>query len=462
MTRRTVLIGLDGSTFSIHDPLMRDGVMPCLSRLIRDGVRANLRTVIPALTPPAWTSLTTGRGPGSHGIFDFFRLASTKSRQLKLLTSRDIACETVWELASRNGLRSTVINFPLTYPAPAIDGFVVPGWMPWKQVKLGCYPKGLYERIRELPEFDPHILGFDFALEEKSLEGCAPEEYAGWIDFHIRKERQLHRILRMLMKEDPCELTAIMFDGVDKLQHLFWRFIDPAFLGESPTDWELEIRGKCLDYFREIDGIIEEIVDLAGGDATIVLASDHGFGAQEATLFVNHWLAERGYLAWAGEAPKAAEFAVRGLGKIGHHAQLIDWSRTKAYALTPSGNGVHIVREGESGQGGVTDAEYDGFRERLCEELKELVHPVTNERLVKEIWTREEAFAGPFIELAPDLTLVLSDGGLVSILAADAAVQPMAEPSGTHRPEGIFVAHGPGLRSGAVLDEISILDVAPL
>ena len=69
---KTLLIGLDGATFSILDPLVRDGVMPFLGRFMAQGVRGNLRSVIPPLTPPAWTSLMTGRSPGYPGDLRFF------------------------------------------------------------------------------------------------------------------------------------------------------------------------------------------------------------------------------------------------------------------------------------------------------------------------------------------------------------------------------------------------------
>ena len=69
MSRRTLLLGLDGATFDVLDPLMADGVMPSLQKLTASGVRASLRSTVPALTPPAWTTLVTGRSPGAHGIF---------------------------------------------------------------------------------------------------------------------------------------------------------------------------------------------------------------------------------------------------------------------------------------------------------------------------------------------------------------------------------------------------------
>lgn len=69
----TLLIGLDGATFSILDPYVERRVMPFLGTLVKRGTRAPLRSVMPPLTPPAWTSLMTGKHPGQHGVFDFFQ-----------------------------------------------------------------------------------------------------------------------------------------------------------------------------------------------------------------------------------------------------------------------------------------------------------------------------------------------------------------------------------------------------
>ena len=57
--------------------------MPFLKSFLTEGVQAGLRTIVPALTPPAWTSLMTGRTPGHHGVFDFFRMESPESRHIR-------------------------------------------------------------------------------------------------------------------------------------------------------------------------------------------------------------------------------------------------------------------------------------------------------------------------------------------------------------------------------------------
>jgi len=140
----------------------------------------------------------------------------------------------------------------------------------------------------------------------------------------------------------------------------------------------------------------------------------------------------------------------------------MDWSRTLAYAATPSSNGIHIVAAEDGRPGGVPATRYEAFRRELVEGLSRLRSAVTDEPLVSRVWTREEAFAGPYLQRAPDLTLALRDGGLVSILASDTVVRRRAEPAGTHRPEGVFLARGPGIRAGLRLPALSILDVAPL
>ena len=462
MKRQTVLLGLDGATFTVLDPLMRDGVMPFLKEFTASGVRGELRSVIPALTPPAWTSLTTGRSPGHHGIFDFFCKEAPDSHHIRIATARDVHAETIWSLADRGGLRTMALNFPLMFPPPKVNGFVVPGWMPWRQMRLGCHPSDLFDRLKKLPGFNAQELAMDLNPEAKALQGCREDEYEEWVALHIRREKQWAAILCDLMREDPCELTAIVFDGVDRIQHLCWRFLAPA-AGDSFTPAEQRIRERCLEYFRELDGILAEVVSLAGPEATVVFASDHGFGPQTGTFFVNAWLEQRGYLAWAGaDAPRAAEAQALGIEQLAKHDHLLDWAKTRAYAPTPSSNGIHIVQASPEHPHGVPASEYRQFRDRLADELRAVKGPATGQGIVARVYTRDEVFDGPHKPMAPDLTLELNDGGLISILASDVAYRSRSVPSGTHRREGIFMARGPGLECGQRLQGVSILDVAPL
>jgi predicted AlkP superfamily phosphohydrolase/phosphomutase len=220
------------------------------------------------------------------------------------------------------------------------------------------------------------------------------------------------------------------------------------------------VRERCLEYFLQLDGFIAEIVAMAGPESRVLIASDHGFGPTTEVFHVNAWLHERGYLAWSEGA--AAEDGTRlAAPRLKTHASMLDWPRTTAYAVTPSGNGIVIRVAGQGRAGGIAPETYGSFRQRLAEELLEYRDPENGRPVVTRVRTREEAYPGDGAHAAPDLLLTLRDGGFVSVLDADRPVLQRPVPSGTHRPEGILLCRGPGIRVGASIDPVSIVDVAP-
>jgi predicted AlkP superfamily phosphohydrolase/phosphomutase len=464
MKPRTILIGLDGATFTILDPYMASGVMPFLRDFVAGGVRATLRSVMPPITPPAWTSLMTGKPPGQHGVFDFFQKEEPESVYFRLSGSEDIKSDTIWTLASEHAQRVTTLNFPLMFPPPRVNGSVVPGgWMPWRQLRLGCYPPDLFDRLKALPSFNARELALDMTSEEKATEGAPPEEYADWIGLHTRREQRWFDVLRYLMREEPSDFVGILFDGIDRLQHLCWRFIDPACRPAEPTAWEREIIALCEAYFRQVDDFIAELVTDAGPDTTVVMASDHGFGPTSDVFYLNSWLQQQGYLKWAhAENSRTDETPRVGFRDITRHVYQLDWDRTIAYAATPSSHGIHIVTRKPGSSVSMPAAEYERVRSELVDALCQARHPLTDRLMFTDVSTREEVFAGPHQSLGPDIALRAEDGAVVSILPSSSLVAHRPEPVGTHRPEGVFLASGPGIRRGAVLKDISIIDVAPL
>jgi predicted AlkP superfamily phosphohydrolase/phosphomutase len=266
------------------------------------------------------------------------------------------------------------------------------------------------------------------------------------------------------MDDAPADLTAIMFDGVDKLQHLCWRFIDPACRPEHPTDWEQEMIERCERYFRSLDGLIAAAVTRAGPDATVILASDHGFGPTRDVFHVNSWLEREGYLSWAdpADAERVRSATDVGFAEMTRHVHAIDWSKTLAYAATPSSQGINIVERLPGSETPMPEDVRARISVDIAAALMELRRPADGERLIEEVWTREQAFVGPFEGLGPDLSMVLVDGGTISILPSETIVARRDQVRGHHRWEGFFLAAGPGIRAGERVEELSIVDVAPL
>ena len=458
---RTLILGLDGACFPILDALIDAGVMPFMGELRARGLSATLTSTVNPLTPPAWTTIMTGRGPGSHGIYDFIRAEERgKSVFFALNSSRDRLVETLWEMASRQDRRATVLNFFGMAPPRPIAGHSISGFVPHRHLKRAMWPPTLWDELQALPDFNRRELAMDLDLEKQSIQGLPEADYENWVGLHRRREKQWFEIAQHLMTTDPSDLTAIVFDGVDKMQHVFWRYLDPEmFQAKTATPHDRKIHEMCLEYYRDIDGYMRQLAEMAGEEARIFVVSDHGFGPTWEVFYLNVWLAERGYLGWRDEN-ELDESGALTVDRLKSHVGMLDWDRTSAFCLTPSSNGVTIRRSDIPGAG-VTDADYEAFRSKIAKELLEWRDPETGEQVITSVITREEAYPGAVMDKAPDLLITLRDRGFVSILNADRPLRPRAEVLGTHRPEGVFIAVGPGIEPGQRSEPIALVDVTP-
>ena len=134
------MVGLDGLEPSIAEPMLEAGKLPNLARLRAAGGYSRVATTSPAQTPVAWSTFATGVNPGGHGIFDFLRRDPSTYRPDISLTRHEPATafrppravnmrrgETIWGELSTQGIASTVIRCPGTYPAESIRGKMLSG-----------------------------------------------------------------------------------------------------------------------------------------------------------------------------------------------------------------------------------------------------------------------------------------------------------------------------------------------
>src|SRR5467141_3249997 len=99
---RVCIIGWDGATFDLIRPWIAEGKLPTLARLMADGASGPLRSTMPPMTFPAWSSFLTGKNPGKHGIFDFTRLRPG-SYELEFVNGSQRRAASFWRLLSEAG-----------------------------------------------------------------------------------------------------------------------------------------------------------------------------------------------------------------------------------------------------------------------------------------------------------------------------------------------------------------------
>jgi len=477
--RKVLVIGLDGATFDVIDPLMERGLLPRISRLIRDGARVRLKSTIMPNSFPAWTSLTTGVNPGKHGIFWPLIREHPGSTALKLMSSSDIRAKRIWHYLGESGIRVGVFNVPTEFPAAPLNGFCVCGALTPDAASAFTYPAELKEEILEIvPSYRCEI---DFA-------GLGREKLAGELMASIENRE---RVICHLLKNKPWDFFMAVFTETDLVQHKYWAGIDGRHPGHRRSP---EQRTLVYDVYRRLDAAVGRLTDALPDGATVFLVSDHGFGPFYQSFSLPLWLRDHGYLVLADSGVKTAAKSVlkkfglfrnvqklkdalsslstRFRGKTGVRSMReedalagrkmlarIDWERTRAYS-TPD-YGIRLNLKGREATGTVSPGiEESLLKEELRDALKRLVF--SNGRPVFEaVLMKEEAFSGPWVEKAPDI--------IVPIDHAAAPPPPeqwpyaLTHPSleGTHSPYGILVAQGAGIRKGVEIPEASVTDITP-
>jgi predicted AlkP superfamily phosphohydrolase/phosphomutase len=484
---KVVVIGLDGATFDIIDPMIEQGKLPNLENMIRNGSRGTLLSVIPPYSPPAWISMLTGKNPGKHGVFHFLK-RKDRSYDLEVTSFNDIREKTMFSILSRQGIGSGVMNIPMTYPPPDdIPGFFVSGIPVPPQSRSYAVPPPVLESIeREGYEVDYDFRGFDPNREEEENRWDKYDNlYTGLTEI----ARKRVDIFLDLMEREDLPLFFYVISLIDRVQHYYWRFTDknhPGYSEEGNRKFGDAIQGAYV----LADEFIGRIMERCGDQVNYLLVSDHGAGPHYGDFHLNNWLIENGFLTvkkvprWViKHGPLRHVLNRLGMGFVGvvlpdsivsrivpypgrkSHRDNTDivWARTKAFS---SMFGIRVNLKGREPDG-IVDAgdEYTTLIDQLKIALARLENPIDGRKLLTDSITKEAAFSGPYLNGSPDLFLNLGD---ISVLPTESWVfgntcvpRRNCPSSGTHRIEGIFIGSGPAFVKGADIGETKIEDVMP-
>lgn len=422
MSNRTVIVGLDGMPFGLIEKLGRDGTMPNLGRLADRGVLRPMASSIPEISSVAWSTLITGANPGEHGIFGFMDLAPNTYR----MTFPNFAsnhAEAFWQ-RNREG-QSVILNVPATYPAAAIDGALVAGFVA-PNLSKATQPKSLVPYLEDIG----YRVDVDYSRAAESIPYFL-SDLNRTLDARITAYRHLWETV-------DWNTFMLVFTGVDRMAHFLWH----AY--EDPTH---EHHGAFLDHLRQIDDVIGEIADRVGDETPILMLSDHGFERLEKDVFVNHLLLERGFFEFNDPDGSSRKFGDIGAG-------------TTAFALDPGRIYVHL--EGKYPRGSVSPAD----REAVVRDVKALLEDVEVEGrgVVRRVYRKEEVFEGSLLDRAPDLVPVAAEGFNLRPTLGTGQLWNPSERTGKHSQHDAFLlATGPRAEevvppTPGVSDFVGILD----
>jgi predicted AlkP superfamily phosphohydrolase/phosphomutase len=488
---KVFVLGLDGATWDVLGPLVREGVMPNLAKLMARGVSGSLQSVFPPLSPVAWTGVMTGKNSGKHGVYEFLEYAHNPLRA-RVNSSRDIKAELLWEIAGRHGKTTVAGGVPMSYPARPAPGFYLGDFLSPADAQDFATDPDLF---RELQDAVGPYRPWSTTVHDGGNEAGVLHELHGFLEHHLAAVKFL---------ASRCDWDLFMYDlmATDRIQHELWHVWDRTHRARQGRETELDalIEGTH-DFWRLLDREIGEIVQALPGDVSLILMSDHGFGPIEWYVNFNVWLLERGDIAlndsfyvrqkhWFFRRGITPEWIYNTMVRLGMASQRvsrfrgkqtnllerlgesvflsrrhIDWSRTRAYAQGNFGQ-IFLNLKGRQPQGCVDPADARPLLDDLKASLQAIPHPETGQPLVEHVYEREELYQGPYSHLAPDLTVVLGDWRYRTIglhdFTTNRVISPTFGPTGDHRMPGILIAAGPPFRPGATLEgDADLLDIAP-
>jgi len=443
---RALVIGLDGATFDVLGPLMQGGHMPHLKQALDRGVAAPLLSTIPPVTALAWPTFMTGQNPGKHGLLGW-QEPLNEHYQRPWTSGNKIVGARLWHLAGRAGLRVCVVNVPVTYPPQAVNGVMVTGMLTPGLHAEFTYPATLRaELLAAIPDYqlDLDVQRTRYATEDqRAIERLLREA--------VSITRARGRAIRWLFQREQPDLAVVVFEMPDRIQHILWRYIAPLpdMLAEGGALAE-KLQQRLLSCYETLDEEIGSLLDDLPPDTHLFFLSDHGFGPFNTHVHLNDWLARHGWLHyWRAKqsAPLLTTF---------------DWQRTWAYSGLPTEDGIFLNVRGREPAGLVTAAEYETLRDEIMAALREWLDPNTGRPVLKRVYRREEVYGGPFTEQAPDILFEPEEGYRISEWKARSGIlEPVSEPWGIHKREGILGVSGPGIDPQALPNRPSIQDVAP-
>ena len=384
LTGKAVVLGLDGATWDLLVPLAERGIMPNLARALEQGRHGRLQSCLPPYSSPAWMSISTGKNPGSHGIFDFWEAGLPGER--RLVSSRSARGKKLWELVDAAGRVAHVVAVPVSYPPPQLERgtFVCGMFTPGESVDY-TWPPELKDELKALPggyRADPYADG---------LQGAPFIEQTHFVI------RQQEVAISHLLDKGDWDLLFSVIQAPDPIQHKFWNVLDPT----DPRYDAAKARehGPALEEsYRRCDEVIGDRLAMAERGAFVMVVSDHGFGRFEKNFYLNAVLEQHGLLFRQKSAKQAASKrlstrsvidTLRKLDVVGLEGRVpqrfrerlgrgidsalsvpIDRDRTLAYAAASSAESVFISAH-------VPDDQRDAVAARVIEALESARDPDT-------------------------------------------------------------------------------------
>ena len=211
MTDKIIVLGVDGMDPRLTRKYLDMGIMPNVQKYLERGsARQDLIMLggVPTITPPMWTTLSTGATPATHGITCFWSQHPTKIDTFVYANdSRRCKAEALWNVTSEAGKKTLVWHWPGCSWPPTSDN-------PNLHVVEGTQPSGVNYTIGTIDRATIFVVDEKNAFEkEHGFEGVRMNG-AGCVvdDMEVEKNDAVDCMTSLSMPE-PQPISMNPYEG---------------------------------------------------------------------------------------------------------------------------------------------------------------------------------------------------------------------------------------------------------
>lgn len=436
--RRFVIIGLDcAAPELVFDRFATD--LPNISRLRAEGAWGPLRSVVPAITVPAWACAMTSRDPGQLGIYGFRNRKDHSYDGLAMANANLVREDAVWDVLGRDGKHVILLGVPPSYPPRAVNG-----------VRVGCFltpsTKSEYTHPAELKAEIEATVG-DYKID---VEDFRSEDKQRILDGAHDMARKRFDLFRHFLRTKPWDFAMMVEIGVDRVHHGFWKYFDETHPKYEPGN---PYERAVIEYYIAMDAEIGRTLELLDADTTVVIMSDHGAKRMIGGVCVNEWLQREGYLSLKEQPAEPTPFSV----------ELVDWPRTTAWSDGGYYARVFLNVRGREPDGVIAADAYERVRDEIASKLEALADHEGNP-MGTRVFKPEQIYRATN-NVAPDLIVYFGDLNWRSVGSlGTGSIYTFENDTGpddaNHAQDGIFIMRGAGVAPGR-RENLQITDVGP-
>ncbi|HEY2774460.1 MAG TPA: alkaline phosphatase family protein [Candidatus Binatia bacterium] len=339
-TPRVIVLGIDGGTWTVIEPMMEAGELPNLKKLCDTGIHGILESRPPILSPVVWTTIFTGFGFSKHGIKDWKTSQSVNRR-----------VNAIWEIMRDQKQKVDVFNVPGTWPADPIPGVMLSGfplsgatmggntgefltpeqldqgkvsgpyrdntgvikdavmqipvgkWTPWLPARIATRPS-FRGTLRAMHYSDDNIYVSPVYRTDDGLVASEPKnarsevsakigepyipEGPGWSRWdqehvadvlydHLDQVFSIQSKGAELYAGDDWRLFLYVMTFVDRISHPYWGYAHPDNFPNMDREKAKKYENFVANAYRRSDEELGKILAKVKGTPYVVIVSDHGF-----------------------------------------------------------------------------------------------------------------------------------------------------------------------------------------